>query len=218
MIALVLAATIMAQPARALDEAVGSLSNKPFMLFVTPLRPPEGPERTEAFSSAIFKALRQFFDTTSFQPILVRSLEEVEKMSNQKKDILLTTDTTDYYLPGAVNDTFVIWVRYKVGLLLSRVDVAYPKGREAELPPQLARKAYRAIRGEFTGLIELEGGPPGMVITLVEGATVQPPRTMLFPPGDYYITSRFPGFKTRLDSLVVFQGKTTRKRILMLPE
>jgi hypothetical protein len=218
LIAAVLAAAIVLRPAWAVDTAPVPISNKPFMLFVTPLRPPEGAERAEAFSAAMFKELRQFFDTTSFQPILVETVGMVERMSNQKKDIILTTDTTDCYLRGTEHDTLVIWIRYKVGLLLSRVDVAYPKGRQVELPPLLAREAYWAIRDEFTGVVELEGGPPGMMITLVEGATVKPPRTMLFPPGDHYITSRFPGFKTRVDTLVVFQGRTTRKRILMLPD
>ena len=48
-----------------------TVANKPFMLFVTPLLPPEGAERSGAFSAACFKHLKQYFDSTSFQPILV---------------------------------------------------------------------------------------------------------------------------------------------------
>jgi hypothetical protein len=201
------------------NEAVlEPVSNKPFMLFVTPLYPPEGKQRAEAFSSAMFKDLKQFFDTTSFQAILVESFEKMHSLSNQKKDIFVTSDTNDCYLSGPNYDTLVVWIRYKVGLYHARVDVPYPKGHEAELPPMLARAVYRTIRNEFSGIVELQGGPPGMTITLVEGATVMPPRSMLLPPGDYFITSRYPGFVTRLDTLVVFQGRTTHKRILMLPE
>jgi|GEM_PF-2795058 len=193
------------------------VADKPFMLFVTPLLPPEGPERSEAFSSACYKALRELFDSTSFQVIIVPTAARADSMSNQKKDIILTTDTLDCYLEGPAFDTLVIWMRYHVGLLHSRIDVPYPKGREATLPPIIARKVYRTVREEFTGVVELEGGPPGMTVTLTEGVVVRPPRTMLFPPGDYYITSQYPNFKKRVDTLVVFQGRVTKKRILLLP-
>jgi hypothetical protein len=91
------------------------------------------------------------------------------------------------------------------------------RGQTAGLPKMVADKTLKTVRNEFTGIVELEGGPQGMTIGLLEGVTVQPPITMLFPPGDHYITSYFPGFITRRDTLVVFQGKRTKKRILLLP-
>ena len=187
------------------------------MLFVTPLLPPEGGERAEAFSNACFKELKQFFDTTSFRAIRVTSLEQAISMSNLKKDIICVTDTHDCYLEGPEYDTLVVWLRYKVGLLHSRVDVPYPKGREAILPGEIGQRIYRTIRNEFTGVAELYGGPEGMTIMLVEGVYIKPPRIMLLPPGEYYITSSYPKFQPRLDTLVIFQGRTTRKRILLLP-
>ncbi|MBD3391077.1 MAG: PEGA domain-containing protein [Chitinivibrionales bacterium] len=212
--------SILAICVRAADDVPPAprVSNKPFMLFVPPLLPPEGADRAGAFSNAIFNELRDFFDTTSFQAILVQDLSMVESMSNQKKDIVLRTDTTDCYLTGQIFDTLVVWLRYRVGLNLCRVDIPYPKGRQAGLPPLVATKVYTAIRNEFTGIVDLTGGPPGMTVTLVPGATVAPPRTMLLPPGEYFITSQYPGFQTRRDTLTVFQGRTTKKRILMLPD
>jgi hypothetical protein len=201
----------------ATHEAPVRVSGKPFMLFVTPLLPPEGRQRSEAFSTACYKEIKAVFDSTSFQAILLPDAWKVDKMSNQKKDIILTTDSLDCYREGPEFDTLVVWMRYRVGLLYGRADVPYPKGREADLPPLIASKVLQSIRNEFTGVVELEGGPAGMTITLTDGVTVAAPCRMMFPPGDYYIISQYPDFQTRTDTLLVFQGRLTKKRILLLP-
>jgi hypothetical protein len=195
------------------------VSDKPFMIFVTPILPPPGTMmQPDAFNAECFRQIKELFDSTSFQAVHVASLAKADLMSNQKKDILITTDSLDRFTYGNGTVTMALWMRYRIGLLHSRVDVTCYRGQENDLPQSIAKGIYKAIKNEFTGVLELEGGPPGMTATLVEGVTVTVPRSMLFPPGDYYVTSRYPYFQTRTDTIEIFQGRTTKKRILLLPE
>ena len=57
-----------------------------------------------------------------------------------------------------------------------------------------------------------------MTMTLAEGAVIVPPRSLILPAGDYAITSQYPDFISRTDTLLVFQGRSVKRRVLLLPE
>lgn len=201
----------------ALAGHVNAVDTTPFMLFITPLLPPQGQELSAGFSNACFKTLKKNFAGTSIQVILVTSKDMVDRMSNQKRDIVLSSDPHDYYAKGSTFDTLTIWARYCVGLLHAEIEIPFAKTREVVLPDLVAEHVTRVLKKEMLAEATFEGGPQGMTMTLVEGATIRPPRTMLLPAGEYFVTSEHVGFKTRIDTIKVYPGRRMHKRVLLLP-
>jgi hypothetical protein len=201
-------------PAGAAQPAV----RHPFMLFVTTLRPPRGQRLSTPFSRAVFEALQRDFDTTTYQTIYVKTMERAEAMSNHKKDLIVFTDTTDWHERSAARAVLVVWIKYRTGFLLGRTEIAYTPQQLKSLPAMTAATVSEKIRNEFLGTADLRGGPPGMTMTLVERLRINPPRLLYLPAGRHELVSRYPGFATRVDTIDVLPGKTTRKRVLLLPK
>jgi hypothetical protein len=192
---------------------------RPFMLFVTPLRPPVGWHRSAGFSRAVFRELKRHFDHTTYQVILVESVTEAERMSNSKRDIILFTDSTDYLAPGpGPHDTLLVWSRYRTGFLFSRIDIPVMRGAPDERMQVVGERIVEIIRDEFLGEVMLEGGPPGMVMTIMGRVRVQPPCQILMPAGQYKMISYYPEFASRHDTLSIMPGRENYRRILLLPE
>ena len=192
--------------------------SKPWMLFVTQILPPRGAEYAPAFSRVCFERLKKFFGSTSYQLILLRPDQTPEKLSNRKKDLIIYSDNSDYFVRGTDYDTLILWVRYRVGFNHSRVAIPYKRGASGPLPELVAQYIFTTITSEFLSELSLQGGPPGFSIALSEGITVYPPCTFYIPPGMYGITASYPHFKTRTDSLEIFPGKMYTKRMLLLPD
>jgi hypothetical protein len=190
----------------------------PFMLLVTSLRPPQGDRLAEPFSKAVSDALERDFDTTTYQTVFVATMERAESMSNHKKDLIVYTDTTDWHSRGPTHNTLVLWVKYRTGFLLGRTEIAYTKERLKRLPAVAAATISTKIREEFLGEAALRGGPPGMTITLVDRLHLSPPCRVHLPAGQHALVSRYEGFATRVDTIDILPGKTTHKRVLLLPD
>ncbi len=190
---------------------------KPFMLFVTPLLSPPG-TNAAAFTDAVFKHIREQFDTTAFQPINAPSVSRAEAMSNQKHDIIITADANDCYHPGTTTDTIVAWAKYRVGLVHSRIAYPFPKARLRTLPAEFAEAISMQLREDLCGVAKIDGGPLGIAIELVDGHAVHPPKRLLLPAGSYFVRCSYPGFKPRTDTLVVNPGAIVQKRFLLLPQ
>jgi hypothetical protein len=191
---------------------------KPWMLFVTQLIPPRGPQFAKAFTSACFEPLKTSFDTTSYQVVLLQPGQTIQNLSNNKKDLILSSDSLDFWVQGKTYDTLVFWLCYRVGFNHSRITIPYQRGLSNVLPELAAQAVISTATTEFLCSLMLRGGPPGISISFTEDITAFPPCYFYLPPGDYEFKSTFPGFKTRIDSMEFLPGKTYSKRILLLPQ
>lgn len=191
---------------------------RPFMFFVTPLLPPGGPLRSAAFTQACYEQLRGSLDTTSFQVIIAGRKSKVLAVSNQKRDLILSSDPADYYFKGDEYDTLGMWLKYRVGFKIEPVNIPFPADDQANLPVLVAEAVLQVARTEFLSTVTLEGRPPGMVMRFDrQRFDIIPPRTFLLPVGDYFITSDYPQFARRRDTIHVEVGKVLKKQILLLP-
>lgn len=102
--------------------------NKPWMLFITHIIPPRGPVLAQQFSRSCFEKMTQLFDTTSYQIILLQPGQDLDNISNRKKDLILSSDNADFWTKGAAIDTLIVWLRFKVGFHHSRIAVPYTRG------------------------------------------------------------------------------------------
>lgn len=191
---------------------------KPWMLFVTNLIPPGGPKHSVPFTSACFEQIKTAFDTTSYQAILISTGQSPEKLSNNNKDLIITSEPKEYCIKGKTTDTLIFWIRYKVGFVHSKVFVPYNRGQGNAIPSLVAQQAHSTILSDFLCSISLKGGPPQMSIKIAEDIVAYPPCFFYLPPGNYSFESSFPGFATRIDSVSLLPGRSYSKRILLLPE
>lgn len=191
--------------------------NKPWMFFITDIVPPRGPAMAPQFSEICFRKLSDLFDSTSYQTILLRADQKIDKLSNRNKDLILSSDTAEYCSKGLSADTLIVWLRYKVGFRHSRIAVPYIRGKSASLPELLAYHVFNTAVSEFLSTISLQAGPPGVTVNITEDIFAKPPCTFFIPPGTYILNSIFPQFQKRLDTLEAIPGKQYAKRILLLP-
>lgn len=191
--------------------------NKPWMLFITQIIPPRGPSIAPQFSEICFQKLSELFDTTSFQIILLKEGQQIENLSNRKKDLILSSDPSEYSSKGVSADTLIVWLRYKIGFHHCRIAVPYSKGKSNTLPDLLASHVFASAKSEFLSTLSLQAGPPGVGVNIFEDIVAYPPCTFLIPPGTYILSSIFPNFQKRLDTLEITPGKQYNKRILLLP-
>ncbi len=191
--------------------------NKPWMFFITNIIPPRGPAMAPQFSEVCFQKLSELFDSTSYQTILLRADQKIDKLSNRNKDLILSSDTAEYCSKGLSADTLIVWLRYKVGFRHSRIAVPYERGKTVSLPELLAYHVFDTAKSEFLSTLSLQAGPPGVTVNITEDIFAKPPCTFFIPPGTYIMNSIFPQFQKRLDTLEVIAGKQYVKRILLLP-
>lgn len=192
-------------------------SNKPWMLFTTQIFPPRGPDMALQFTKVCYQKLLQYFDSTSFQVIQLQPGQKIDNISNRKKDLILSSDPSDYFVKGTTTDTLVVWLRYKVGFTHSRITIPYKRGKSGPLPDILAQEVFRTVTSEFLGTLSLQAGPQGVAINIAEDIIAYAPCTFFIPPGTYIMQSTFPNFQNRLDTLEILPGKQYSKRILLLP-
>lgn len=191
---------------------------KPWMLLVSPIWPPQGEPEAAAFSKNCVDKLCNYFDSTSYQVVLLNPGQKPEHISNRKKDIILQTDPADFFIRGKTADTLILWLHYRTGFSYSRISIPFTHEAAKPLPSLVAQYVATTVKSEFLGVLSLTGGPHGMEMTLGGGMIiVYPPCTFLLPPGDYDIIATYPGFRSRTDPIEIFPGQTHAKRILLLP-
>lgn len=198
--------------------AAQQIAFKPFMLLVTRLTPPPRTLSADALTEGTFQKLRPCFDTTSYQVIKVLDTTQAVSMSNHKRDIIISSDPTDFFHKGENSDTLVVWVTFRTGLSFGRIIIPYDPSRPASMPEAAAHKINQFLRAEFLGEVYFEGGPSGLAIEVVDNHTLSPPKFVLLPVGSFFIESSFPGFQNRRDTLTVRRGDVIRKRILLMPK
>lgn len=203
---------------RAAYRMRSGFQQKPWMLIVSPIKSPQGESGTAIFSKNCADKLCNFFDSTSYQVVLLNPGQKPESVSNQKKDIILQTDPSDFFIRGSTTDTLILWLHYRTGFNHSRISIPFTHGAAGPLPSLVAQYVATTVTSEFLGILSLTGGPHGMEMALGGGMIiVYPPCTFFLPPGEYDITATYPGFRSRTDPIEIFPGRTHAKRILLLP-
>jgi hypothetical protein len=194
--------------------------NKQWVVIFSAIKPPPHCQFTsDDITSQCALNASEEFSHTRYSPIGINSSQNPEDFSDDRKDILVITDTSDYFIRGNKGiDTLVVWMRYRTGFTHSRVLIPFSRKDMLSLPKIVAHKVYATAYDEFLGEVRFSGGPTGMTITISDNITCKVPETILIPPGRYYIQASRPDFISRNDSLDVFPGKIHDKRILLLPQ
>ncbi len=148
---------------------------------------------------------------------MVMDTGQALSMSNHKRDIIISSDPTDFFHKGSQMDTAVVWATFRTGFSVGRIAVPYDPSQHTALPLLIAQKVNDFLRTEFLGEVYFEGGPKGLAIEVANNSKLHPPKLVLLPAGTHFISSSFPGFEDRSDTLIVRQGELVRKRIFLMP-
>jgi hypothetical protein len=198
------------------DELVYS-SNSIWKLIITPLKTPKAWHYPTTLTQECFEKLQMRFDGTTYSVSMLPNRRNLDQISTKKRDIILEPDTTSQTRKYRIEDTLVLWLRYKTGFTYSKIIVPVNRRNISTLPDTIANAVYSTITTEFTGTLLIESGPPGCTVAFSDELTIRPPATLLLPAGSYGIVTTYPRFKSRIDSIYINPGEKVKKRILLLP-
>jgi hypothetical protein len=169
------------------------------------------------FSDACNESMIRQFEGTFYEVIMIRDANSFDSSTLKKRDLIVEFEKSGNTLKNKVNDTIVLWLKFKTGFTYSRISIPFRPNTYTTLPDSIAFSIYKTVQSDFLGELQLQGGPQGCTMSIADLFDVTPPCKLHVPANNYEITTRFPGFTTRRDSVSVNAGEIVHKRIFLLP-
>ena len=186
-------------------------------LYLPPLKTPTGWSSSISFSKACYESLKNRFDETSYLVVAMEGSKIPDSSYGKKRDLIIEIENQPYSSKKQINDTLILWLKFRTGFKYSRIVVLPKKGQLSTLPDSVADAIYQTALSEFLGELNLQGGPSGCTMTIPDILTTSSPCKIQLPAGVYKIVATYPNFATRRDSVIIDPGKVLEKRILLLP-
>ena len=188
-----------------------------WQLIVPPLPVPQKWLQNGSFHESCYQSLKRQFEGTLYEVVKLNDIRQYDSSNGKKRDLIIEPEKPASLQKNMQTDTLAFWLKFRTGFKYSRITIVLKKEHYTTLCDSVAMAVYRTAQSEFLGELDLQGGPIGCTMSISGNFTVSPPCRINIPVGAYEITTTFPGFISRSDSVSVNGGESVKKRVLLLP-